>query len=75
MALIGSSWARRGKLTGDGVVATVMSNLGLERFLAGRGLMLVRTQVGPIRLNDLKSGRTRKLSADEVGKLYTAAGL
>ncbi len=46
MALIGSSWARRGKLTGDGVVATVMSNLGLERFLAGRGLKLVRTQVG-----------------------------
>ena len=38
-------------------------------------ITLVRTQVGPIRLNDLKSGRTRKLSADEVGKLYTAAGL
>ena len=46
MALIGSSWAQRGKLNGEGVVATVMSNLGLERFLAGRGLKLVRTQVG-----------------------------
>ena len=46
MALIGSSWARRGKLTGDGVVSTVMSNLGLERFLAGEGLTLERTQVG-----------------------------
>ena len=38
-------------------------------------LTLVRTQVGPIRLGGLKSGRTRKLSSDEVGKLYSAAGL
>jgi len=38
-------------------------------------ITLVRTQVGPIRLGDLKSGRTRKLGADEVGKLYAAAGL
>lgn len=36
---------------------------------------LVRTDVGPIRLGDLKSGRTRRLSQDEVGKLYAAAGL
>jgi phosphoglucosamine mutase len=46
MALIGSSWNRRGALRGGGLVATVMSNLGLERFLAGEGLALVRTQVG-----------------------------
>ncbi|MCB2074929.1 MAG: phosphoglucosamine mutase [Novosphingobium sp.] len=46
MALIGSEWARQGRLTGGGVVATVMSNLGLERFLDARGLDLVRTQVG-----------------------------
>jgi phosphoglucosamine mutase len=46
MALIGSSWARRGTLRGGGIVATLMSNLGLERFLADRGLGLVRTQVG-----------------------------
>ena len=38
-------------------------------------ITLVRTQVGPIRLGDLKSGRTRKLGADEVGKLYAAAAL
>ncbi|MDQ6714667.1 MAG: rRNA pseudouridine synthase [Actinomycetota bacterium] len=38
-------------------------------------LTLVRTQVGPIRLGDLKSGRMRKLNPDEVGQLYTAAGL
>jgi phosphoglucosamine mutase len=46
MALIGVSWAESGLLRGGGVVATVMSNLGLERFLEGRGLELIRTQVG-----------------------------
>jgi phosphoglucosamine mutase len=46
MALIAISWARRGLLEGDGIVATVMSNLGLERFLETNGLSLVRTQVG-----------------------------
>ena len=46
MALIGSQMAKRGALTGGGVVATVMSNLGLERFLRSKGLDLVRTAVG-----------------------------
>jgi phosphoglucosamine mutase len=46
MALIAIFFARRGLLEGDGVVATVMSNLGLERFLATNGLELVRTKVG-----------------------------
>jgi phosphoglucosamine mutase len=46
MALIGRDWARRGVLKGGGVVATVMSNLGLERALTGDGLTLERTKVG-----------------------------
>ena len=46
MALIGTELARRGQLTGGGIVATVMSNLGLERYLAGQGLSLERTKVG-----------------------------
>ena len=46
MALIAGHWAERGRLTGGGVVATVMSNLGLERFLQARGLTLERTRVG-----------------------------
>jgi len=46
MALIGSELAARGQLRGGGVVATVMSNLGLERYLAGQGLTLERTKVG-----------------------------
>ena len=46
MALVATSWARRGQLRGGGLVATVMSNLGLERYLDGRGLRLVRAKVG-----------------------------
>ncbi len=46
MAVIAESWHRRGKLTAGGIVATVMSNLGLERFLRDKGLGLVRTPVG-----------------------------
>ena len=46
MALIGSQWAAQGRLRGGGVVATVMSNLGLERFLGAQGIDLIRTKVG-----------------------------
>jgi phosphoglucosamine mutase len=46
MAVIADSWATDGMLKGGGIVATVMSNLGLERYLNGRGLDLHRTKVG-----------------------------
>jgi phosphoglucosamine mutase len=46
MAVIGDHWAESGTLRGNGIVATVMSNLGLERYLTSKGLELVRTQVG-----------------------------
>ncbi len=46
MGLIGTAFLETGRLTGKGVVATVMSNLGLEKFLEGKGLDLVRTKVG-----------------------------
>ena len=46
MALIGTQLAARGQLRGGGVVATVMSNLGLERYLQCLGLTLERTKVG-----------------------------
>ncbi|MCB1510346.1 MAG: phosphoglucosamine mutase [Hyphomicrobiaceae bacterium] len=46
MAVIGESWHRRGRLSAGGVVATVMSNLGLERYLKELGLSMVRTPVG-----------------------------
>ncbi|MGE3866221.1 MAG: phosphoglucosamine mutase, partial [Hyphomonadaceae bacterium] len=46
MALIATSWKESGALTRPGVVATIMSNLGLERYLAGLGIALERTKVG-----------------------------
>ena len=46
MALLAARWAEEGRLRGNTLVATVMSNLGLERFLTGRGLRLERTAVG-----------------------------
>ncbi|MDZ4093999.1 MAG: phosphoglucosamine mutase [Paracoccaceae bacterium] len=46
MALMAARWADEGRLHGGTLVATVMSNLGLERFLTGRGLRLERTPVG-----------------------------
>jgi len=46
LALIAQSWAACGQLKAEGLVATVMSNLGLERFLQARGLTLHRTKVG-----------------------------
>ncbi|MGE3907586.1 MAG: phosphoglucosamine mutase [Reyranellaceae bacterium] len=46
MGVIADAWRADGRLRGDCLVSTVMSNLGLERFLASRALKLVRTQVG-----------------------------
>ena len=46
MAVIAESWMQREMLQGGGIVATVMSNLGLERYLTSLGLTLERTQVG-----------------------------
>lgn len=46
MALIATRWAAEGRLKGDALVATVMSNLGLERHLESRGIGLKRTKVG-----------------------------
>jgi phosphoglucosamine mutase len=46
MALIATSWHRADKVTGGGVVATVMSNLGLERYIQNLGLDFHRTVVG-----------------------------
>ncbi|MCF8511570.1 MAG: phosphoglucosamine mutase [Rhodobacteraceae bacterium] len=46
MALFAARWAEEGRLNGGTLVATVMSNLGLEKFLNARGLRLERTNVG-----------------------------
>ena len=46
LAVIAESWRADGRLSKPGIVATVMSNLGLERYLGGQGLTLERTAVG-----------------------------
>ncbi len=46
LAVIAGSWHNGGRLRGDGIVSTVMSNLGLERHVNGMGLNLARTRVG-----------------------------
>jgi len=46
MALVAEAWRRSTRLLGGGIVSTVMSNLGLEKYLDSIGLSLVRTQVG-----------------------------
>jgi phosphoglucosamine mutase len=46
MAMVADDWRRSGRLRGGGIVSTVMSNLGLEHYLAKIGLSLIRTQVG-----------------------------
>lgn len=46
MGLVTTHWKRSGQLRGDALVATVMSNLGLERYLESHGLRLIRTKVG-----------------------------
>ncbi|WP_299566971.1 phosphoglucosamine mutase [uncultured Sulfitobacter sp.] len=46
MALLATHWSRAGRLNKNTLVATVMSNLGLERYLEGQGIALRRTAVG-----------------------------
>ena len=69
MALIGSSWHRRGALRGGGVVATVMSNLGLERFLDGQGLGLERTQVGDRYVLETMRARGYNVGGEQSGHI------
>ncbi|UHC16424.1 phosphoglucosamine mutase [Methylobacterium currus] len=46
MAVVARSWQEDDRLSKNGIVATIMSNLGLERYLGGLGLGMVRTAVG-----------------------------
>lgn len=69
LALIARSWGRAGRLRGDGVVATVMSNLGLERFLAGEGLALHRTKVGDRYVVEQMRARGINLGGEQSGHM------
>jgi len=69
MALIGTSWAKAGTLRGGGVVATVMSNLGLERLLKGQGIDLVRTAVGDRYVLEAMRARGCNVGGEQSGHM------
>ena len=69
MALIVTDWARRGRLKGGGLVATVMSNLGLERHLAGQGLALERTAVGDRYVLEAMRARGYNVGGEQSGHI------
>ncbi len=67
MALCARDMVERGTLKGRGVVATVMSNLGLERALAAEGLDLIRTQVGDRYVVDAMRSGGYNLGGEQSG--------
>ena len=69
LALIARSWGRAGRLRGGGVVATVMSNLGLERFLQSEGLQLHRTKVGDRYVSERMRGSGINLGGEQSGHM------
>ncbi len=72
LALIAQSWHRAGRLHGDAIVATVMSNLGLERFLAGQGLELRRTAVGDRYVMERMRADGLNLGGEQSGHIIMA---
>ncbi len=72
LALIAQSWRRAGRLRGGAVAATVMSNLGLERFLAGKDLELRRTAVGDRYVMERMRADGLNLGGEQSGHLILA---
>src|SRR6266849_6411128 len=69
MALIAGSWHAAGKVTGNGIVATVMSNLGLERHLQELGLTLHRTVVGDRYVVEQMRARGCNIGGEQSGHI------
>lgn len=69
MALITKSWHKSGQLTGGGAVATVMSNLGFERFLKSLNLNLARTPVGDRHVVDQMRSSGFNVGGEQSGHL------
>src|SRR5690606_18583171 len=69
MAVIGSSWHASGQLVGGGIVATVMSNLGLQRYLEQQGLLLERTKVGDRYVLEAMRGKGFNVGGEQSGHI------
>jgi phosphoglucosamine mutase len=78
MGVVARSWQEDGRLSQAGIVATVMSNLGLERFLGGLGLDLVRTAVGDRYVLEHMRAHGFNLGGEQSGHIimsdYTTTG-
>lgn len=69
MALLATSMSRNGLLRGDGIVATVMSNLGLERYLTSQHLQLVRAKVGDRYVLEEMRARGMNVGGEQSGHM------
>lgn len=69
MAVIAESWHRQDRLVGGGVVATIMSNLGLERHLSDLGLTLERTKVGDRYVLEAMRGKGFNVGGEQSGHI------
>ena len=78
MGLVARSWQQADRLAGGGIVATVMSNLGLERYLTNLGIGLARTQVGDRYVVEEMRAMGRNLGGEQSGHIimtdYTTTG-
>jgi phosphoglucosamine mutase len=72
MAVFAKHWRDEGRLTRSGIVATIMSNLGLERHLAGLGLGLERTAVGDRHVIERMREGGYNLGGEQSGHLILA---
>ncbi|MBT7612922.1 MAG: phosphoglucosamine mutase, partial [Rhodospirillaceae bacterium] len=69
MALVGGWMLERGELRGGGMVGTVMSNLGLQRFMEARGQLLERTKVGDRRVVECMRQRGFNMGGEQSGHI------
>jgi len=69
LGLIGLRWKADGRLKGGGVVATIMSNLGLERTLAAKGIELVRAGVGDRYVVEQMKARGMNVGGEQSGHI------
>ena len=72
MALVAGQMHRRGQLRGDGLVATQMSNLGLERYLSSMGLHLARTRIGDRYVMEHMRKHGYNLGGEQAGHIILA---
>ena len=72
MAVVAAAWQRGGLLKGGALVTTVMSNMGLERYLAGLGLGMIRTSVGDRHVLEAMRARGCNVGGEQSGHIILA---